>query len=148
VNSNFIERLAELASVRDEQLVAETQTPEARALLSEILATPVAVSTTNAPRAERRSRVLKRGRWLTVPALAATVAAVAVLVSTGSNGTPNAAAATLNKAAVTAPRAEVLRRFADLVAIGDVGAGRTELDPAKSYGFARFAILSWVPVRG
>jgi hypothetical protein len=102
VNSNFIEHLAELASVRDEQLVAETQTPEARALLSEILATPVAVSTTNAPRAERPSRVLKRGRWLTVPALAAAVAAVAVLVSTGSNGTSNAAAATLNKAAMIA----------------------------------------------
>jgi len=86
-------RLAELAPVRDEDLAGAAHTPEARALLAEIVSTPVA------PARVRRSR-----RWLAVPALGAAAAAVAfaLLGSNGGDGTQSAAGATLRRAASVA----------------------------------------------
>lgn len=102
MNSNAtIGRLAELAPVDDEALASESETPEARALLAEILAIPVEPSP-----AKRPARITRRGsrRWLAIPALGAVIGAVAVaaLVTTGGNETANAAAATLRKAASVA----------------------------------------------
>jgi len=100
-SSTHVERLAELAPARDEDLAAETWTPEARALLAEIVATPVERSQATRPRPLRERR---RRRRLAIPALAAAVgaAALAVLVSSGGNGTTDAAAATLTRAASVA----------------------------------------------
>lgn len=102
MNSNAnIERLAGLARVRDEDLVSETRTPEARALLAQIVATSVDGSPAIRPAHVRSPR---RRRWLAVPALAAAVAATAfaVLVSSGEDSTASAAAATLRRAASVA----------------------------------------------
>ena len=100
-SSATIERLAELAVVRDEDLAAETRTPQARALLSRILEIELDASP---PTPSRRKRPLPRRRWLAIPAIAVAIAAsvVAVLVSGGGSDTAGAAAATLRKAASVA----------------------------------------------
>lgn len=97
-----IELLARLAPVRDEDLVATTQAPEARAVLALILAIPIDDSPPR--RAARVDVKQRRRRWLAVPVVAVAVAAtaVAVLVSTTGSSTASAAAATLRKAATVA----------------------------------------------
>jgi hypothetical protein len=96
-----IELLAQLAPVRDKELVAETQAPEARALLAQILSIPISGSP---PRRAAGVGVSHRRRWLAVPAVAVAVAAttIAVLISTSGSSTASAAAATLRKAATVA----------------------------------------------
>ncbi|HMJ01192.1 MAG TPA: CU044_5270 family protein [Gaiellaceae bacterium] len=95
-----VECLAELAPVQDEDLAAETWTPDARALLDQILANPVEAS----PQARRIRVRTHRRRWLAMPALAAAAGAfaVAILVTSGGRGTASAAAASLEKAATVA----------------------------------------------
>ena len=98
-----IERLAGLASVRDGALVSETQKPESRALLARIVEVPIPLDTATAPDRTHAPKPRRR-RWLAVPALTTAVAATiaVVLVSSGENGTPTAAAATLRQAATVA----------------------------------------------
>ncbi len=97
-----VERLSELAPVRDEDLVSETWTPEARALLGQIVSTPLASEA--APRSRPIPVHAPRRRLLAIPALAAAVGVVGigVLVSSGENGAANAAAASLRAAATVA----------------------------------------------
>ena len=99
-----IERLAELAPVRDEDLADESKTPAALALLDEITATPDATEADATPATGPVGVRAGRRRWLAVPALAAALgaAALAVLISNGGNGTSRAAAATLRKTASVA----------------------------------------------
>lgn len=90
--------LARLSPVRDDELLAETHGPEARALLAHVIASPIAESRPRAARGLRRGR-----RRLAIPALAAAVAAVAItLLSTGGSTTPGAAAAVLRHVASVA----------------------------------------------
>jgi hypothetical protein len=97
-----LELLRELALVRDNDLADEAQTPSARELLARIRALPVDDSP---PRARAHARGPRHRRWLAVPALAAiAVVAIAVLVTRGGQGTSNAAAATLKRAATVARR--------------------------------------------
>ncbi len=100
-NNANIELLAQLAPVSDEDLVSETQTPEARAVLAQILSVPIDDSS---PRHAAGVDVRRRRRWLAVPVVAVAVAAtaIAVLVSTSGSSTPSAAAATLRKVATVA----------------------------------------------
>jgi hypothetical protein len=95
--TDCLERLAKVAPIRDDDLAEHARTPQARALLDEILTTPVA----SLPFRRPRLPVPRRRRWLAVPALAVAVgvAAVVVLVAGGGHGTSSAAAATLRKAA-------------------------------------------------
>ena len=92
-----IERLNELAPVRDDDLVSETRTPEARALLPGSSRHHWMLRRRPAPTSANRAA----GAGLRSPRFGAAVAvsAVAVLVSSGGNATPSAAAATLRKAA-------------------------------------------------
>ena len=87
--------LADVAPVRDEDLAHVTLTPEARALLERIVATPVAGARTGRRARSRRVRVA-------ILALSAAVAAaigLSVVLSSGRGGAESAAAATLRKAA-------------------------------------------------
>jgi hypothetical protein len=109
VSSNAnMESLTRLAPVHDEDLVLETQTPEARAVLAQILAIPIDDSP---PRRAAGVELKHRRRWLAVPAVAVAVAAttIAVLGSTSGSGTASAAAATLRKAATVAQAQAPLR---------------------------------------
>jgi len=96
-----IARLASLAPVRDDDLGDAARTPEARALLAEILAVPVEGAAISLPERSSRRRRPPR-RWLAVPALAAAAAVLAAVLVSGGGGTPGAAAATLEQVAKVA----------------------------------------------
>jgi hypothetical protein len=95
-NDPNLERLAQLAPVRDNELLDQTWTPEARQMLSEIVAISVQPPT--------HPRRIPRRRWLAAPTLAAAIvlAAFVFIASTGGGGTETAAAAVLKKAASVA----------------------------------------------
>jgi hypothetical protein len=93
-----INRLAELAPIRDGELAGTSETAGARALLAEILSSPL--ERTQAPPTERTLGIGRpRRRWLAVPALAAGAAIALVVLASGGRGTSSAAAATLEKVA-------------------------------------------------
>lgn len=138
MNTNAdIERLAALAPVRDDDLVDAAQSAEARALLVRILASTAAPAATHRNRTGRR----RRRRWLAMPAvIALAVAAVAVAVSSNSHGTPNAAAAPLQKvAAVAGAQAPLVLGHGQYVYTRSVNA--YAVTTARTDGAAAFTVL-------
>ena len=74
-NAN-VELLARLAPVRDEDLVSETQTAEARAVLAQILSIPL----DDSPPRRATGLDVRHRRRLAVPVVAMAVAATAIAV--------------------------------------------------------------------